>query len=232
VLVKARGAGLDVAFERDGALVLVAAGEEAVVASVAEVPSTMGGAARYNVANALGAILVAHALGLTAQDMARGLAAFASTPAGNPGRANVFEIGGAKVLVDFAHNPHGLSALLQAAASLPAKRRLVLFGQAGDRDDASIRALARTVWDARPDRVIVKEMPRLLRGREPGSIPAILEEELLLAGAPREVIAHAPTELEGVRQALAWAEAGDLLVLTIHSDRKQVLADLAARASR
>ena len=106
-------------------------------------------------------------------------------------------------------------------------RRLVLIGQAGDRDEASIRGLARTTWESKPDRIIIKEMPRLLRGRVLGEIPALMEDELRLVGAPQSALEHAPSELDGVRQALAWAQRGDLLVLTIHSDRKQVLADLA-----
>jgi len=53
------------------------------------------------------------------------------------------EIDGFRVLLDYAHNPHGLSALIDFASSLPATRRLLLLGQAGDRDDQAIRELAR-----------------------------------------------------------------------------------------
>ena len=64
----------------------------------------------------------------------------------NPGRLNMFDLGGARVMVDFAHNPHGLEAILEMAVALPAERRLVLIGQAGDRTDTSIRELAEIVW--------------------------------------------------------------------------------------
>ena len=131
------------------------------------------------------------------------------------------------MIVDFAHNPHGMTALLQTAALIPARRRLVLIGQAGDRDEASLRALARVTGEFRPDRIIVKEMPRLLRGRAEGEITALMLDELRRVGLPPDSLETAPSEPEGVRQALAWAQPGDLLVLTIHSDRKQVLAELA-----
>mgnify|MGYP002062470130 CR=1 FL=1 len=38
----------------------------------------------------------------------------------NPGRGTLFTVEGARVFVDFAHNPHGLEALLEMAAALPA----------------------------------------------------------------------------------------------------------------
>jgi UDP-N-acetylmuramyl tripeptide synthase len=209
------------------------AGGREVVATVSEVPIAFGGAARYNVANALAAIGLASALGVPVDAMARGLAAMRGDGgeggADNSGRGCLMEIDGFHVLLDYAHNPHGLAALLGFVASLPAKRRLLLLGQAGDRDDEAIRDLARTAWRLRPDRVIVKELPTMLRGRQPREVPAILEAELLRLGARREDLAYAATELEAVRQALAWARPGDLLLLLVHTDRDEAMAMLRQR---
>jgi UDP-N-acetylmuramyl tripeptide synthase len=206
------------------------AGSREVVAVVSEVPIAFGGAARYNVANALAAIGLAGALGVPVEAIARGLAAVGGEGgADNPGRGCLMEIDGFQVLLDYAHNAHGMAALLGFAASLPAKRRLLLLGQAGDRDDQAIRDLARTAWRLRPDRVIVKELPTMLRGRQPREVPAILEAELLHLGAHREDLAYAATELEAVRQALAWARPGDLLLLLVHTDREEAMAMLRRR---
>ena len=95
----------------------------------------------------------------------------------NPGRGHLYDFGGLKVLVDFAHNPHGMRALIETARAMPAKRRLVILGQAGDRDDESIRGLARETWLWRPDRIILKEMAIYLRGRQPGEATGLLEDE-------------------------------------------------------
>jgi cyanophycin synthetase len=204
-----------------------------VVAAVSEVPIAFGGAARYNVANALAAIGLAGALGVPLEAMARGLAAVRNEGGvDNPGRGCLMEIDGFHVLLDYAHNPHGLAALIGFAASLPARRRLLLLGQAGDRDDQAIRELARTAWRLRPDRVIVKELPTMLRGRQPREVPAILEAELLGLGARREDLAYAATELEAVEQALDWARPGDLLLLLVHSQREEAMAVLRQRAGR
>ena len=88
-----------------------------------------------------------------------------------PGSRQPWEVGGARVIVDFAHNPHGLAALAGMVAAMPARRRGVVIGQAGDRDDATIAEFARATWTMRPDRVFIKEMEKYLRGREPGAFP-------------------------------------------------------------
>jgi cyanophycin synthetase len=211
-----------------GSLVLVRGGERIEVAPVERVPVTFGGAARHNVANALAAIAMASAIGVPVEAMARGLRRFGSGPSDNPGRANLFERDGVRVLVDYAHNPHGLTALLDLARSLPAERRLLLLGQAGDRDEASIRDLARAVLSFEADRIILKELPEMLRGRQPGEVSAILEDELRRQGVSSEQIGHAGSELEGVRKALAEARPGDLLILLVHTQREEVLETLTS----
>ncbi len=211
------------AWVEEDRLVLFRSGAIEPVLPLEEIPIALGGAARHNVANALGAALVASALGFTTQEIASGLRAFTGSPDENPGRGNLFDLGGVKVLVDFAHNPHGFRALFEMAAALPAERRLILMGQAGDRDDASIRALVEETWKARPERIVIKEMEQYLRGREAGEVPALIERELRRLGAGDDVIEHAPSEVEGARQALRWARAGDLLLLLSHSDRSVLL---------
>jgi cyanophycin synthetase len=71
-----------------------------------------------------------------------------------------------------------------------------------------------------------KEMEAYLRGRAPGEVSRLMTAALTDAGYPREAIAAAPTELDAVRAALAWAEPGDLLVLGIHQDRRAVMTFL------
>ncbi len=208
---------------RDGEVVeRTSAGDLGVVA-VADVPATLGGAARHNVANVLGVVGAARRLGLEPATIAAGLRAFRGDGDDNPGRANVFDLDGARIVVDFAHNPAGMAAIAETAGRMPAKRRLVMFGQAGDRSDASIRDLVDTVWATAPDRIVAMDVPNYLRGRQPGEIPRLIAEHLGGLGAPPDVLDTAPSPLEGVRQALAWAEAGDLLLLMVLDDRQQAL---------
>jgi cyanophycin synthetase len=213
-------AGGDACFQEDGALVLARGNERTAVIRAEEIPVTLSGAARHNVANALGAIGLAAAAGLPVEAIAEGLRSLTS----NLGRAVSMELGGVNVLLDYAHNPHGMAAIVDLASRLPGERRLLILGQAGDRDDEAIRELARAAWPLRPDRIVVKELPEMLRGRGLGEVPAVLRDELVRLGAAPESVTIAGTELEGIREALAWARPGDLLILLAHTQRDEVLA--------
>ena len=212
-------------------LVFARGAERTALASVAEIPIAFAGAARHNVANALAAAGGAWALGLPASAIANVLTTFASDPIQNPGRANVWKVGGATFFLDFAHNPHGMRALAGMMAAIPATRRGLVIGQAGDRDDESIRDLARGAWTMRPDRVFVKELESYLRGRERGVVPKILCDEFRAAGAGDAALSRHESELDAVRSALDWARPGDVILLTVHENRSEVMArlDEAAR---
>ena len=202
------------------------------IVEVGAVPATMNGCARFNVENAMAAVALATAIDLPVDAIAAGLRDFRSDPEGNPGRGNVFQFEGVTVIVDFAHNPHGLKAFLEMANAMPAQRRLITLGMAGDRSDEAIRGFARAAWPARPDRVIIKEMEVHLRGRELGIVPDLMADELRRIGVPENRIARASTEVEATRLALAWAEPGDLLLLSILAERDQVIELLGGMVRR
>ncbi len=217
-------AGGDAAMLDGETLVLVRGGTRHAVTTVGEVPITFNGVARHNVANALAAIGVASALDLPLTAMNAGLKSFANSPGENPGRANVWELCGLRAIVDYAHNPSGARALAGMVAALPAVRRGLVIGQAGDRSDEAIRAFVGEAWTMHPDRVFVKDMEIFLRGREPGVIPRLIEQAFVDHGARPEQIERHPTEFAAVRAALTWARAGDLLLLMTHAERERVIA--------
>jgi len=212
----------------DEALTLIESGEKRSVVPVQSVPVTFDGAARFNIANALAAMGLATAIDIPLPAIAEGLRKFESSPEANPGRINVFELDGVTAIVDYAHNPDGMAALLELAATMPARRRLVTLGQAGDRTDDAIRHLTLTVWQTGPDRIILKEMPTYLRGRAQGTVVGIMKRALHDAGAPAEQVGHAESEVDAVEQALAWAREGDLLLFAVQAQREQVIDRLTS----
>lgn len=220
-LMELLGDGGEVAWVEDGFLVRSRGVNLERIVQVDEIPITLGGAARHNIANALAAVLVAGKLNIPAAAISLGLKSFDGTPQENPGRGNVFELGGVTAIVDFAHNAHGFRSLFEMADALPARRWLVLFGQAGDRTDASILEQVAITWKAHPDRVIIKEMDAYLRGREKGEVTGLIESELRRLGAGDDMIGRADSEIEAVRQSLQWARPGDLLLLLVYSERKE-----------
>jgi UDP-N-acetylmuramyl tripeptide synthase len=168
-----------------------------------------------------------------AATIAEVFARFGSHAHDNPGRMMRFDIDGAQVLIDYAHNPDGLRGLLSVANRLRGKngRLGLLLGHAGNRQDEDIEALARTAAEFRPDLIVVKENETQLRGRAPGEVPGIIRRELLRLGLPEAALPMRETELDAARYALHWARPGDVLALPLHATpaRDAVVAMLEKR---
>jgi UDP-N-acetylmuramyl tripeptide synthase len=218
----------------DGRLHLHHGGAGHDLGSIATMPLSMNGVATYNIANLAGAALAAAALGIPPATIARVLAQFGANLKDNPGRMMRFDVGGVTVLVDYAHNPDGLRGFLTVAQHLRGgKGRLgLLLGHAGNRKDSDIEELARVAAEFHPDLVIVKETETFLRGRPPGEIPRIIQAELRRRGIPDAALPPASnSEVEAAKAALAWARAGDVLALPVHSTaaRATVVAMLQSR---
>lgn len=203
-----------------GRLCLQWAGSTHDLGAIESMPLTIGGSARYNVANLAGAALAAAALGIAPPTIATVAARFGVDPADNRGRLMRYDYAGAQVLVDYAHNPEGLRGLLQVAAHLQRRsggRIGLLLGHAGNRQDADIEELARVAASFHPDFVVIKEDEAHLRGRAPGEVPRIIRGALLRHGLAMAALAMRESELEAARCALAWARSGDVLALPVHS---------------
>ena len=221
--------GLPACGVRDGRLVLVLADGEHDLGVVSEMPLSVGGAARYNIANIAAASLAASALGIAPKTIAGVLARFGARNADNPGRLQRWTLGDVEVLLDYAHNPDGLQGLLDVAAGLRRGGRLaLLLGHAGNRLESDFRALAAVAAAARPDRVWLKDIGGdYLRGRASGDVAMILRDALHAAGMDEADLPVCLDEAEAARQALAWARAGDLLVLPVHEPaRRDVVVGL------
>ena len=199
-------------------------GTQDSTAQLAEIPATLCGAAKHNVLNAAVALAIAHELELGPKATAA-LLHFGADPNDNMGRLMLKAFGGITVVIDYAHNPQSVAALIDATAQLPAARRAITLGTGGDRDDVALRAIAKAAVDSGAiDLYIAKEMPKFLRGREPGSISAVLHDALEEYGVPAVRRVRAPDDISAVRLALRWAERGDVLLLTVHDQRDAVLA--------
>lgn len=220
LIAAARAAGSPyAACDADGTLALSAGGETVVLGHAGQLPLTVGGLATYNVANALAASLAAWAMGVGGATIVGVLAQFGAERCDNPGRLTRWNVGGATVVLDYAHNPDGMAGLLAVARALcgPDGRLLVLLGQAGNREDLAIRALARVVAAARPAAVVLKDMDGYLRGRAPGEVPAILADELAACGVPAEAIETQLDEVMAAQRLVRMARAADVVALPVHA---------------
>ena len=211
-------------FVEDGDIVRFDGSDSVRICAIDAIPMTLNGAARHNVQNALGAVGVASAMGFTDAQIRDGLQRFRSDESDNPGRMNIFELeNSGRVIVDFAHNAHGVAAVVDTARRMPARRKWALFGSAGDRSDTEIAAIADGICAIDPDQVVITELESYLRGREPGEVSAILRRACLEQGLAENQIHIADSPLAGVRHALEHMEAEDLGLFLVLSEREQVV---------
>ena len=230
-VVVAHTAAGGTAFVLDGdALVLVSGTSRERICRAADIPIALGGAARHNVANALAAAAFCHALGITLADIGAGLETMSQDA--NPGRCNIYEIDGYTVLVDFAHNPEALQALLDMANRLEPRRKALCFGQAGDRPDDLIEELARGAWESGLDQVFVSELAKYHRGREQGAVYNVIREELLRCGARPEQVGHRDEEIDSLEAAMQWAQPGDLIVMLALERSPELYAKLQSATDK
>ena len=190
--------------------------------SVDDIPITMLGAARFNVHNTMGAIGLAKAMGLGNAAIVAGLAGFLASPEDNPGRCNEFMVRGARIFVDFAHNPHAINAMSQLLENLPAKRKFLLISHAGDRSDSDIAALTVGALGFRPNSVVISELEGYLRGRDIGEVPALIEKECLAQGVRPSDITHVPSPSKGAEHILGELASGDVALILALADREQI----------
>lgn len=163
------------------------------------------------------------AFGLSIDSIRRGFAAFQSNPQDNPGRCNEFSVNGARVFVDFAHNPHSIAAVSETMRNIPAKRRILMLGHAGDRSDLDIRELTAGALTLSPQHVIIAELPDYLRGRESGEISEIIRQECLANDLQPQQLVFSENPLQGTQDALDLLQPDDLALLLVFSHREEVI---------
>jgi UDP-N-acetylmuramyl tripeptide synthase len=193
------------------------------VVDVTEIPITFNGMARHNVQNSLGVVALSCALGIDYQHIRQGLLGFKGDVEENPGRGNFFEARGIKILIDFAHNEHGMTALASTAVNIQAQRRLILMGQAGDRSNEAIADLVNAAMKANPDQIIVSETPGYERGREVNEVSNIIVAAITATGFSETYIKRSSNPVEGVQKALDWARPGDFLLFVTLTNRDEVI---------
>ena len=196
------------------------------LASAGELPVTMAGLSRYNIANALAAAAACDALGISAPRIARGLRSFAQDSAGNPGRLNLFERGGIFVVIDFAHNEAGLAGLMDVARAIAGRGKVRLaIGTAGDRTDEILTGLG--VIAGGVDDLVIAEKRHYLRGRTLEAMNELLRAGARQGGYNAEIQAH-PTETDALAALLGRARRGDVCAVMTHVERAELFAWLEA----
>lgn len=176
-----------------------------------EYPVELALTGRFNVANALVALAIAEQLGLDPEAAARGLA-----DAHVPGRLEPIAEGQPfRVLVDYAHKPAAVGAVLETVRASTAGRLAVVLGAGGDRDTEK-RPLMGGEAVARADLVVVTDDNP--RSEDPAAIRAAVvagarERAASLPDPASVVIEEIGDRGEAIRAAIEWAGPGDSVVI-------------------
>jgi UDP-N-acetylmuramyl tripeptide synthase len=218
----ARNSGNPCAYFHQDVLTLCDGISEPWSINVSDVPITLRGAARHNIYNALAAMCACAALSLPKEAIRIGLAGFSSDPRDNPGRFNEFDVNGARIFLDYAHNPHAIAAVCDALAQIPAKRRFIMISQPGDRTDQDIIAATTAALKFQPNHIVVAEIADYLRGRELHETSGIIGKAALRGGINHEQISYVGSPSEGTEIILQKKQRGDLVLLLVLSDRERV----------
>jgi cyanophycin synthetase len=199
------------------------------------IPATFAGRARMNVANALAAAAAAWATGAHLHDIRQGLRTFSTSFFQAPGRLNLLDVNGIRVVIDYCHNVDGMRQLADFVERMMIEphskagrigpssnghsrtgRAIGVIGIPGDRRDDDQRqygAIAATAFDE----IIVRE-DKNLRGRAPGESAAhVLEgvRSVRPGGARALKSEKILDESLAVRTALRRAATGDLIVCCV-----------------
>ena len=169
------------------------------------VPLTMGGKAKFMIANVLAATLAAYLQGFKTEDISLSLQTFIPSAAQTPGRMNIFEFKKFKVLIDFAHNPSGYKGVEEYLSSVEATKKIGIIAGVGDRRDEDIKECA-TIAARMFDHIIIRQ-EKYLRGRTEEEIIGLIMEGIADSGrtVTTEIITK---EVEAIKHAMNTAEDG------------------------
>ena len=222
VIIEARSQQQNVCFVRNDQIIYATPSDETNIIDINDIPMTLQGAAVHNVQNALAAVALSKALDIDTRPIREALAQFRSDVTDNPGRGNLFEYQGAKLMLDFAHNVHSMNAMASTLRNMPAARKILLLCMAGDRADSDVRKMVHSAMTMQPDLVWVCELPNYLRGRELGSLSNVIASAVRETGLIDSAIHFASDPLQGAEAIIKQLQADDLVFIMALSQRDDI----------
>ncbi len=157
----------------------------------------------YNVSNCLLAVALLDAVGVSPEQAAPGL-----RDATVPGRLETVDRGQPFLaLVDYAHKPGALRAVLQTLHEQSAGRLAVVFGAGGNRDQGKREPMGRVAAELADLVVVTDDNPR---DEDPAGIRAAILAGA--AGADADVV-EIGDRRAAIDHAVGWARPGDIVLI-------------------
>lgn len=192
------------------------------IEKIVNIPLTFSGRATFNISNILPAVLAAFVQGIKIEDIRTGLETFIPSPGQTPGRMNVFKFQHFELLVDYAHNPHGLRAIGRFLEKTEGTPKVGIITAAGDRRDEDIvefGEVAGNIFDG-----IIIRHDKNLRGRKDEELTNLLLQGIRNV-APDKPVKIIQDEMEALAYAIENATHG--CHITLCSDEIAKAVELA-----
>lgn len=156
----------------------------------------------FNVSNAVAAHLALLACGFDADALVEGLA---SSP-GVPGRMERIDAGDASVIVDYAHKPEAITAVLTALRPATEGRLIIVLGAGGDRDRGKRPLMGAAAAELADLVVVTDDNPRT-------EDPSAIRADLLAGVAGRAEVVEIGDRRAAIAHALVGARSGDTILI-------------------
>lgn len=198
------------------------------IQKVQHIPITLEGRAIFNVYNVLAAVLAAHAVGCTTEQIKNTLFTFSNSAMDTPGRVNMFSVHNSQVMIDYAHNPHGLRAIGTLIKSYKDHQKVGIITGVGDRRDEDIIAYGKVAGDIFD--VIIIRIDKDTRGRCGEEIAHLLKVGIQDSGRQPHLL-QIDDELEALDYAINVYNDNALIFLAVeHID--EVLKHMKQRQNK
>ena len=202
--------GLAAVYEH-GYITILKGGWKIRVEKVTNIPLTFSGLAEFNIANVLAATLAAYVQEFKTEDIRQALQTFVPSPAQTPGRMNMFHFRNYSVMIDYAHNTHGLRAIGKFLNSVEASVKVGIIAGVGDRRDEDIISLGVAAGEIF-DEIIIRQ-DKNLRGRTEQEIIDLMTQGIYSV-APDKKITVIKKETEAIDYAIKNAVKDSFIVIT------------------
>lgn len=175
-----------------------------------ELPVSLPIPGKFNEANALLALAILLEVGLPAEDAIRGLAGV-----NVPGRLEQVNRGQPFLaVVDYAHKPAALEAVIATLRAHSSGRLAVVFGAGGDRDEGKRPLMGKAAASAANLVVVTDDNPR---SENPAGIRAQVLEGTRIPDTAYSKVKASVIEIgdrsEAITYAVRWAKPGDIVLV-------------------
>ena len=178
-----------------------------------QIPATYGGRIRVNIANALAATAAAFAMDVQLEQIRLALRTFDNTFFQTPGRFNMLELDGRRIVMDYCHNVAGLEGMVDFVQQMQPQRAIAMIAMPGDRSDSDIEQFGQLAGQ-HFDQIVIRE-DQNTRGRDRGDVARRLRDAALRGGMDASKLTIITDEIDASHATVDLAQRDDLVILLV-----------------